>query len=54
MEATRTEFDRFVHAFMAEIEEIYNDLQKTPIGVVLLISCLALLLAATILFGFHL
>lgn len=54
MEATRTEFDRFTHAFMAEIEEIYNDLQKTPVVVLLAISCLALLFAATILFGFHL
>lgn len=36
-----------------EVREIYNDLQRLPIGFVVLISALALLFVASVTFGFH-
>jgi hypothetical protein len=54
VEATRMEYRRFIRSWGAEIEAIYNDIQSLPPGIWVVISCMALLLAATMVFGLHL
>lgn len=43
----------FCRRLLEEVREIYNDLQNLPIGIVIFVSCLALLLAASTIFGLH-
>lgn len=43
----------FWRRLLEEVREIYNDLQKLPIGIVVLISALALLFVASVTFGLH-